>query len=384
MTLKAISALRIFDGEKMHHESALLWQENHIVSIVPENRIPTHAEVIRYPSSTLTPGFIDLQVNGGGGVMFNEQTDVTGIETICNAHRKHGTAYLLPTLISDSQEKIKQALQAANAALKNKTKGVLGVHLEGPWLSPEKNGAHDTRYFYAPSVESLKALPWLSQGRTLVTLAPETVDTEAVHWLSRQGVLVSCGHSNASAQQLSGDKLSYIDGFTHLYNAMSPLTGRDPGVVGTALMTDHAWCSVITDGIHVAPKNVMLAHRVKPKGKLLIVSDAMASVGSENNSFILNNEIISVIDNKLTNSNGSLAGAHIGMDQSVANVIKWGVDEQEAFKMASTYPAHALRSARSLGYLKTGFIAAATILNSDYQAQAVLVDGEIFPNVTGL
>ncbi len=138
MTLKAISALRIFDGEKMHYESALLWQENHIVSIVPENRIPAQAEVIRYPSSTLTPGFIDLQVNGGGGVMFNQQTDVKGIETICHAHRKHGTAYLLPTLISDSSEKIKQALLATRSALENKTKGVLGVHLEGPWLSPEK------------------------------------------------------------------------------------------------------------------------------------------------------------------------------------------------------------------------------------------------------
>ncbi|MDE1221528.1 N-acetylglucosamine-6-phosphate deacetylase [Vibrio aestuarianus] len=378
MTLKAISALRIFDGEKMHYESALLWKGNYIVAIIPVNSIPEEAEVIRYPSATITPGFIDLQVNGGGGVMFNQQTDVKGIKTICSAHRKHGTAYLLPTLISDSQDKIKQALLAANAALESNTKGILGVHLEGPWLSPEKNGAHDTRHFYDPSVESLQTLPWLSQGRTLVTLAPEAVNNEAVQWLSRQGVLVSCGHSNANAQQLSGDTLSYVDGFTHLYNAMSPLTGREPGVVGAALMTDHAWCSVITDGIHVAPENVKLAHRVKPKGKLLIVSDAMASVGSENNSFILNNETIRVIDNKLTNSNGSLAGAHIGMDQSVANVIKWGLDEQEAFKMASTYPAHALRSASSLGYLKTGFIAAATILDSHYQAQAVLVDGKLF------
>ncbi|MFA0729012.1 N-acetylglucosamine-6-phosphate deacetylase, partial [Vibrio sp. 10N.222.48.A4] len=246
MTLKAISALRIFDGEKMHYESALLWQENHIVSIVPENRIPAQAEVIRYPSSTLTPGFIDLQVNGGGGVMFNQQTDVKGIETICHAHRKHGTAYLLPTLISDSSEKIKQALLATRSALENKTKGVLGVHLEGPWLSPEKKGAHDTSHFYDPTVAGLLDLPWLTQGKTLITLAPEAVNSAAIDWLSRKGVLVSCGHSNATEQQLSEETLSHIDGFTHLYNAMSPLNGREPGVVGTALMTDHAWCSIIT------------------------------------------------------------------------------------------------------------------------------------------
>lgn len=378
MTLKAISALRIFDGEKMHYESALLWQENHIVSIVPENRIPAQAEVIRYPSSTLTPGFIDLQVNGGGGVMFNQQTDVKGIETICHAHRKHGTAYLLPTLISDSSEKIKQALLATRSALENKTKGVLGVHLEGPWLSPEKKGAHDTSHFYDPTVAGLLELPWLTQGKTLITLAPEAVNSAAIDWLSRKGVLVSCGHSNATEQQLSEETLSHIDGFTHLYNAMSPLTGREPGVVGTALTTDHAWCSIITDGIHVAPTNIKLAHRAKPKGKLLIVSDAMGSVGSADNSFVLNNEIIKVVENKLVNSNGNLAGAHIGMDQSVANIIAWGIDEEEAFKMASTYPAHALRSGSSLGYLKEGYIAAATILNDSYHTQAVLVDGEIW------
>ena len=380
MTLKAISALRIFDGERMHYESALLWQDNHIVSIVPQNRIPSQANLICYPSSTVTPGFIDLQVNGGGGVMFNQQTDVKGIEVICQAHRKHGTAYLLPTLISDSPEKVKQALLATQSALENETKGVLGLHLEGPWLSPDKKGAHDTAHFYDPSVDSLEQLPWLTRGKTLVTLAPEAVNSEAIHWLFRREVLVSCGHSNATEQQLSDETLSHIDGFTHLYNAMSPLNGREPGVVGTALMTDHAWCSIITDGIHVAPTSIKLAHRAKPKGKLLIVSDAMASVGSEDNSFVLNNEIIKVVDNKLTNSNGSLAGAHIGMDQSVANVIEWGIDEEEAFKMASTYPAHALRSGRSLGYLKKGYIAAATILNDRYHTQAVLVDGEIWNN----
>jgi len=378
MTLKAISALRIFDGEKMHYESAILWQDEHIVAIMPTASLPSHAEVTCFPTSTITPGFIDLQVNGGGGVMFNQQTDANGIATICDAHRKHGTAYLLPTLISDSQEKIAQALKATELAFENKVTGVLGVHLEGPWLSPEKKGAHDSHHFYDPTIESLEQLPWLAKGKTLVTLAPEKVNAAAIQWLSRQGILLSCGHSNATQEELTEETLGHIDGFTHLYNAMSPLNGREPGVVGTALMTDHAWCSIITDGIHVDPTSVKLAQRAKPQGKLVIVTDAMASLGSEDNCFVLNGETIRVVDNKLVNANGSLAGAHIGMDQSVAKAINWGMDELEVFKMASTYPAHALRSASTLGYLKTGFIAAATILDDNYQTQAVLVDGKLF------
>ncbi len=184
-------------------------------------------------------------------------------------------------------------------------------------------------------------------------------------------------HSNATADALTDKKLALTDGFTHLFNAMSPFEGREPGVVGTALNTDHAWCSVITDGIHVHPNSFLLAHKAKPQGKLLIITDAMASLGSKTNRFELNGETIEVIDNKLVNAEGSLAGAHIGMDESVANVISWGIEEQEALKMASTYPAQAM-GVNNLGLLKPGYRAAATILSSQYQSQAVLVDGQLF------
>ncbi|MGF1777952.1 N-acetylglucosamine-6-phosphate deacetylase [Vibrio nomapromontoriensis] len=378
MTLHAISAHRIFDGETMHLDSALLWENQRIIGIVPNASVPSHAQISHYPNSTVTPGFIDLQVNGGGGVMFNQDTDADGIRTICDAHRKHGTAYLLPTLISDSQDKINQALIATEDALNANITGVIGVHLEGPWLSPNKKGAHDSHHFYDPSVSSLKALTWPTHGKVLITLAPEEVNHEAIEWLSQQGIIISCGHSNATQSQLNPDTLSYINGFTHLYNAMSPFTGREPGVVGSALMTDHAWCSIITDGIHVDPTSVKLAQRIKPKGKLVIVTDAMATVGSSDDYFVLNDEVIRVVDNQLVNANGSLAGAHIGMDQSVAYAISWGIDECEVFKMASTYPAHALQSEQTLGYLKPEYIAAATILDQHYQTEAVIVDGKLF------
>lgn len=376
MALKALSAKRIFDGENFHYDASLLWQDNEILSIVPTASLPIEAKVTAYPNGTVVPGFIDIQVNGGGGVMFNQVTTADGIDTICRAHRKHGTAYLLPTLISDTAEKISQALQATQTALTNEVLGVLGVHLEGPWLSIAKKGAHDPKHFYTPSIEELKQLPWLKTGATLITLAPEEVSSQATSWLKEKDIVLSCGHSNATSADFTSDIAANIDGFTHLFNAMSPLEGREPGVVGTALSLDKAWCSIITDGIHVSKQNVLLSQRIKPAGKLLVVTDAMASVGSENNSFILNDETISVQNGKLVNAQGSLAGAHIGMDESVANLIQWGVEESEAFKMASTYPAQALNLGSQLGSLKPGYRASVTIVNDQYIAEDVVVDGQ--------
>ncbi|WP_104400462.1 N-acetylglucosamine-6-phosphate deacetylase [Vibrio penaeicida] len=378
MTLQAISAKRIFDGEHFHLNSAILWQNNEILGVISQESIPKDAQFHDYHDCTLSPGFVDIQVNGGGGVMFNQDTNVEGIQTICRAHRKHGTAYLLPTLISDSKEKMEHALIAVEAAIHDKIAGVLGVHLEGPWLNPEKKGAHDDKHFYAPSIAELETMPWLSSGATLVTLAPEMVTTEALNWLSEKKIIVSCGHSNANQAQLHSGKIRLVNGFTHLYNAMSPLEGREPGVVGTALLNDDTWCSIITDGIHVSENSTLLAHRSKPVGKLFIVTDAMATVGSQKDTFVLNDETVRVVNGKLVNAQGSLAGAHIGMDQSVANVIKWGIQEEEALKMASTYPAKAMRQ-DTLGYLTKGYRAAITILDDEYTSQGVVVDGKLYP-----
>lgn len=377
MTLKAISAPRIFDGNHYHYNCALVWEENQIASILPIGELPNEIEHQHFPTGLIAPGFIDIQVNGGGDVMFNNDITTLGMATICQAHRKHGTAYLLPTLISSTPENIQHALNATQQAMEESVAGVLGVHLEGPWLNEEKKGAHDANLFYSPTVEQLESFQWPKQGKVLVTAAIENIDRSALLWMKEHQVILSCGHSNAKAAQLPDEKRLLIDGFTHLFNAMSPLEGREPGVVGTALYSDHSWCSIITDGIHVHPQNVMLAHKAKPQGKLLIVTDAMATVGRKTNQFELDGETIKVVDNKLVNSNGSLAGAHIGMDQSVANVIRWGIDEEEALKMAATYPAQALHC-DDLGMLQPHFRAAATILDDDYQSQAVMVDGILY------
>lgn len=377
MTLKAISAPRIFDGNHYHHNCALVWEDQQIVSILPVSELPNEVEHQHFSSGLIAPGFIDLQVNGGGDVMFNNDITVEGMATICRAHRQHGTAYLLPTLISSTPQNIQSALDATEQAIHQSVPGVIGVHLEGPWLNIEKKGAHDANLFYSPSTEQLESFNWPTRGKVLVTAAVENIDVSSVKWMKDHQIILSCGHSNAKVEQLPDEKLSLIDGFTHLFNAMSPLEGREPGVVGTALNADHSWCSIITDGIHVHPQSVLLALKAKPLGKLLIVTDAMATVGSKTNQFVLDGETIKVVDNKLVNSRGSLAGAHIGMDQSVANVIKWGVDEEQALKMAATFPAQAL-GCQDLGLLQPHYRAAATVLDDNYQSQAVLVDGMLY------
>lgn len=377
MALNAISAKRIFDGTHYHENAALIWQGKTIKGIVPLSELPQDIAHKHFDDSLIAPGFIDLQVNGGGDIMFNNDISPNGVDVICQAHRKHGTAYLLPTLISSTPEDITKALRAIEKAISNNVPGVLGIHLEGPWLNHDKKGAHNSELFYAPTSEQLSEFPWLSKGKTLITAAVENLSIESLQWLKDKGVIVSCGHSNAKIEQLPKEKAQLTDGFTHLYNAMSAFEGREPGTVGSALMTDHAWCSIITDGIHVHPQSFLLANRIKPQGKLLIVTDAMATLGSVTNQFVLDGETIRVVDNKLVNSRGSLAGAHIGMDESVANVIKWGVEEQEALKMVSTYPAQAM-NCDDLGFLKPGYRAAATIISSHYHSQAVLVEGELF------
>ncbi|WED24938.1 N-acetylglucosamine-6-phosphate deacetylase [Vibrio sp. JC009] len=381
MSIQAIIADRIFDGEKFHRNSALVWNANEIRGICSVSDLGNDITIHHYPNCMVTPGFIDLQVNGGGGIMFNQNTDVDSVSKICAAHRRHGTAYLLPTLVSDTKQKMIEALYTIDSAISGGCTGVLGIHLEGPWFNPEKRGAHLEKFLCSPTLSELKHFPWLTDGSTLITLAPECVSSECLEWLKGRDIVISAGHSNAEAAQLVCAK-RHISGFTHLFNAMSPLVSREPGVVGTALSMDESWCSIIVDGIHVDKENVLLAHRVKPEGKLFVVTDAMATIGSTASYFRLGDEIIYADGNKLVNQEGNLVGAHIGMDESLSNLLDWGIEEQEAIKMVSTYPAHAIQQESQIGYLKSGYKASATILDKHYKSQSVLVDGELFSSKT--
>jgi N-acetylglucosamine-6-phosphate deacetylase len=375
---KAIAAQQIFDGEKFHHDSVLVFDNANIITLAKQKDLMDDSiEVTYFSDATIVPAFIDIQVNGGGGVMFNDDQSPSTIETILRAHRKNGTGYLLPTLISSVSEKMSAALQGVQQALLDQTPGLLGIHLEGPWLSPEKKGAHDPSTFFDPSLEELNRLPWLVQGKTLITLAPEQVNQNAIEWLNEHEIILFAGHSNANEKDVT-NKLDHIHGFTHLYNAMSPQTGRELGVVGMALRHDDKWVSFIADGHHVHPSNIVMAAKLKPKHKMVLVTDAMGSVGSQDGCFELDGEKICEVDGVLINKNGNLAGAHITMTQSVANLLEWGIEKSHAFQMASTNAALALNLGDELGYLKPGYRASATILDQDSQCQAVLLEGVLY------
>ncbi|WP_268980859.1 N-acetylglucosamine-6-phosphate deacetylase [Vibrio sp. McD22-P3] len=375
--LKAITADTLFDGTHYLERHALLYDCSKIHSVIPVTKVDSNIDLIDCGDAVITPGFIDIQVNGGGGVMFNDVQSVTAIKTIIEAHRKGGTTHILPTLISETPSIMSDALRAVEQGIKQKTSGLLGIHLEGPWLNSVKKGAHDESKFYSPTIEQLNAFPWLSQGINFITLAPEKVELECIKWLLDKGCIIAAGHTDLIEQELV-DKLESIHGFTHLYNAMSPQTGRDLGAVGIALNDDNCWVSFIADGIHVHPQNLLMAIKLKPKDKMVLVTDAMASVGNPDEIFTLNGQKIRLSSGKLVNEAGNLAGAHITMAQSVKNLIDWGIDPIHVYQMASTNPAHALNLEKELGYLKAGYRASATVLDKNGKPNCVLVEGTLY------
>src|SRR6516225_8404681 len=257
----AIAADFVFDGAVTHRDSVVVIERSKIVALKPRSQISALDEIVVLPPGTwLAPGFIDVQANGGGDVLFNDQPTVQGIRGIAAAHRKFGTTALLPTLISDSAEKMRLALDAASAAASEEP-SVLGVHLEGPFLSSEKPGVHDTRQIRSPSADELTMLRAPRNGVLLVTLAPEAVPPGFIAELVAAGIRVSLGHSMASYRQTRAAMAEGLTGFTHLFNAMRPLSSREGGPIAQALEAPDAWYGLIVDGVHVDPAMLRLALR---------------------------------------------------------------------------------------------------------------------------
>lgn len=317
--------------------------------------------------ATLLPGFIDIQVNGGGGVLFNNACTPQALATIAAAHRRYGTTGMLPTLISDTAEVMAEAIAATRQAIAQGVPGVLGIHLEGPYLSPARKGTHDAQKFRVPDAHEIAVDTSLDNGVTLITLAPERVPLDDIRAFVAGGAVVFAGHTAATYEQARDGIAAGVSGFTHLYNAMSPLAGREPNAVGAALEDPAVWCGVIVDGVHVHPASLRVALAAKPRGKLLLVTDAMPMVGADSPSFDLYGETITAIDGVVRNAAGALAGSALDMATAVRNSVQWlGVDLAEAARMASTYPAQCIGLGERLGRIAPG-----------YQADLVLVDADV-------
>jgi N-acetylglucosamine-6-phosphate deacetylase len=348
-----------------------------IAAVIPEGEIGPDLARIDLAGGRLLPGFIDIQVNGGGGVLFNDSPTVEAIGTIGAAHRRFGTTGFLPTLISDGMSAVGAAMAATRQAMDSRLPGVLGIHIEGPYLNTERKGIHDASKLRRMDEEGLALLTSLGVGRTLVTLAPEMASAEMIERLVAAGVIVSAGHTNASYAVVRAALDAGMTGFTHLFNAMSPLSSRAPGAVGAALSDGRSWCGLIVDGRHVDPVVLKIALKCRPPTRFILVTDAMPCVGSDQTTFTLQGKTITVRDGACFDTDGKLAGSDLDMASAVRNAVGLlGLDLAVASHMASRNPAEFLGLGSRLGRIAPGFRADLVLLDDQLQVADTWIGGE--------
>ncbi len=370
---------RILAGDDFRDDLALVIESGRITALVSDAApmLGQADEQVDLGGGWLLPGFIDAQVNGGGGVLFNNSPDVATLRTLAQAHRRFGTTGLLPTLISDDVQVMRAAIAATRQAISEGVPGVLGIHLEGPYIAPARKGTHDANKFRVPDAAEIALAASLDNGVTLVTLAPERVPLESIRALVERGVVVAAGHTAATYEEARAGLEAGIRGFTHLYNAMSPLTGREPGAVGAALEDRDSWVGIIADGVHVHPASLRVALATKPRGKVMLVTDAMPPVGAEDPSYELYGEVITAIDGVVRNAAGSLAGSALDMATAVRNSVQLlGVSLAEAARMASTYPAQFLNLDDRYGHIAEGHHADLVLLDDALQVRSTWIAGQ--------
>ncbi|MFN9611301.1 MAG: N-acetylglucosamine-6-phosphate deacetylase [Hyphomonadaceae bacterium] len=372
MTSVAFHNGRFALGEQILSGQTLLVSGGKIEALGPDLAIPAHYARYDLSGDILSPGFVDIQVNGGGGALFNDAPTVETIATIAKAHAKFGTTSLLPTLISDDLDKVAQAIAAVDAAIEAGVPGVLGIHLEGPFLNARRKGVHDASKFKVLDQNAIELLTSLTRGKTLITLAPETAPPGAIAELVRRGAAVFAGHTEASYEQIIAAEAEGLRGFTHIFNAMSQLASRAPGVVGAALASPTAFSGLIADGVHVHPANMALVARLLGPQRTVLVSDAMPTLGSDQDWFELKGEKIFARGLTCYTPDGVLAGSNLSMHDALGVMMQQaGIQLAEALQMASHAPALAMGIEVQVGQLVIG--AQADFVQLDADANLVKV-----------
>jgi len=369
---KAICADRIFDGRRWHGRCAVVIEGSRISGLVPWDEVPGDCPPRQLPEGTfLAPGFIDLQVNGGGGILLNDQPTAEGMLAIARAHQRYGTTSCLPTLITDTREKTRCAIAAAVAVAGRE--GVLGLHLEGPFINPARAGVHNRTHIQQAQLSDLEWLDELAKaGRSLITLAPECVPPGFIRGLTLRGIRVAIGHSEANAEDVLRAIAEGATGVTHLFNAMPPFSGRAPGIVGTALADSRLVAGVIVDGLHVDPISVRAAFAAKGAACIALVTDAMPTVGAAITQFQLSGRAVRLSEGKLVTEDGTLAGAHLDMGSAIRNAVcSVGIPIEDALRAASHTPANFLGLDKERGILVPGAFADLVALTEDIRVEAV-------------
>jgi N-acetylglucosamine-6-phosphate deacetylase len=369
---------RVLGDDGLIDERCVLLDQGRIVDIVAESDPRCRAaQPHDLRGQLLLPGFIDSQVNGGGGVLFNDAPSVETIRAIGRAHRKFGTTGFLPTLISADLDVVARAISAVQGALQAGVPGVLGIHIEGPFLNVARKGVHDSAKLRELDTSAVGLLTSLRDGKTLVTLAPEMTTPDIIQKLVKAGVVVSAGHTNATYAEIATALSHGLTGFTHLFNAMSQLTGREPGVVGAALDDRDSWCGIIADGEHTDPVVLRIALRCKPHNRFMLVTDAMPSVGTNSSSFNLQGRTITVSGTVCVDEDGRLAGSNIDMASCVRNAMKLlHLPLPEAVRMASRYPAEFLGIAHDTGRIRAGYRGNLVLADENLNVLETWIDGQ--------
>lgn len=371
----ALKVARLFDGTSMQEDMAVLIEGDRIVEVLPAGKLSMNIAVDDLGEGLLAPGFIDVQLNGGGGAFMNDNPTRETVKKIADSHRRFGTTGLLPTVITDDPQITEMAVAAVQSAIDDKVTGVLGIHLEGPFLDPSRKGAHPANFIRTINNADVKRIVAIECGVVMMTLAPNKVPAVVIQELSRHGILVSLGHAEATSREVRLALDSGARAFTHIYNAMSQLKGREPGMVGVGLSDAESFCGVIVDGLHVDDIALKILFATKPPSRVMLITDAMPPAAGGPESFSLQGRVARRIGQSLELEDGTLAGSIVTMDEAVRRSVQLGVKIEDALRMASAVPAEFLRKSDELGHIKAGFKASLVHLTDDLRAKKTWIDG---------
>lgn len=374
----ALTHCRIFTGHEILDDHALVVADGLIERLCPQAELPADIEQRSLNGALLAPGFIDVQLNGCGGVQFNDTAEAVSVETLeimQRANEKSGCTSYLPTLITTSDDLMKQGVQVMRDYLAKYPNQALGLHLEGPWLNIIKKGTHNPDFVRKPDAALVDFLCQNADVITKITLAPEVAGCEMIRKLADAGIVVSAGHSNATLNEAKAGFRAGITFATHLYNAMPYITGREPGLAGAVLDDTDVYCGVIADGLHVDYVNIRNAKRLKGD-KLCLVTDATAPAGAHIDQFIFAGKTIYYRNGLCVDENGTLSGSALTMIEGVRNLVEHvGIALDEALRMATLYPARAIGVDKKLGTLAAGKVANLTAFTRDYEIIKTIVNG---------
>lgn len=370
----AVSNCTIYTTESILINHAVIIENELIKSITPVAEIANNIEIIDLNGANLSPGFIDLQLNGCGGVMFNGAETQQTLETMQIANLKSGTTSYLPTFITDKNEGMVRAIKVTREYINKTPNEVLGLHLEGPYINQAKKGIHRQAFIRQADPETVELICANADIIKKVTLAPEKVPTDIIKQLSKSGIVVSLGHTNATYQQASEAIIHGASCATHLFNAMTSITGREPGVVG-AVYDNNIYAGIIVDGFHVAYENIRLSKKIMGE-KLILVTDATAPAGAEIEEFDFVGTTVYYKDGKCFGQDGTLGGSAVTMIESIEQCVKFvGIALDEALRMATLYPAKVIKVDSKLGSISAGKIANLAIFNNDFKITGIVVNG---------